>query len=111
MNMETLQQILIVAGTSFASAFVAWFFSRRENNAKARKAEADAKTTEIDNFSKESEVWQDLIGDLRREMAELRKENSSLKKAVQKLERALQKISKCPNYETCPLRTQDDESN
>jgi hypothetical protein len=96
-----------IAGTillSLITGFTTWFISRKKNNAEAEQSVADSKKKNIENFQLASEVWQDLIADLRKEIQIVSKENRLLKKAVQRLEKALNNIAQCEFKDSCPVQ-------
>ena len=72
---------------SFLSALAAWFFTRRKNN-------ADAKKSELDNVEDAIAIWREMAQQLAVELKSLREENRILTQEVKKLRLSNNKIVK-----------------
>lgn len=70
---------LALIAAPVVSAFAAWFFARKKNN-------AEAESSELDNTAKAIKIWRELNEDLKRtlqaDIDRLRDENCELKKQV-----------------------------
>lgn len=91
-----MTEFLIQLGLMVATGGTTWFFSRK-------KQKAELEGSEIENFAKANQVWQDFIKDLREELDLVRKDNAALKKAVNRLEKSLNDVKKCANADSCPI--------
>lgn len=95
-----MNEVVITALSSFASAAITWLFARRRNAADARKVEAEAKVSELDVIEDAIKIWREIAEDLKKEVQRLSDDNKALKCEVGKLRlinnkilRALDKIN------------------
>ena len=85
--MDALILALSTGIGSFFSALVTWFFTRRKNNAEAKKSE-------LDNVENAIAIWREMAQQLAVELSSLRKENMILAQEVKKLRLSNNKIVK-----------------
>lgn len=78
--MELLKEILLPVLTSFAGAFVGWFFGKA-------KEKAELQTSELDNVDKAVKIYREMIEDLSQKYA----------KAISDLEKANQRVKELEN--------------
>lgn len=74
----TLSTILIAVGTSVASSFSTWIFSKK-------KYQADTESTNIDNMQKTLQFYQDICNDNKLRLDEQQKSNSILEQNIAEL--------------------------
>lgn len=84
--------VLIAVGSSLASSFATWFFSKKQYDSQV-------KNQDITNIDAAADVWQKVINNLKQQVDELlvetkslREENASLKEEMEKLREDLQKL-------------------
>ena len=83
---------------SAVTAVVGWIGGKRAKVASDKKAEAEAKSVEIDNEEKAAKIMMDYVVEpLKREIAAMRREVAKLRKAVER-------IKDCPYSDNCPVR-------
>lgn len=93
--MNIFEVISLVLNLLFVGGGIVTFVTLRSTR---RKAEGEAKRTEIDNDEKASEVMMTYI------VKPLKTEINALRRDVRNLQKAIDKISDCPHADTCPVR-------
>ncbi len=78
--------ILIAGGTAFVTAFVQWYFYKREHRAKANQAEASALKSEIQNYQIILDDWKKAAEDWRKSAEENRERLLEARSKVDDLE-------------------------
>jgi hypothetical protein len=75
------------------------------------KADAEAKSVEIDNDEKASKIMTEyIVNPLKIEIDELRKETARLRRNIRQLSSAISKINDCAYAEDCPVRQEMQKS-
>lgn len=84
--------LIIALGSSLASSFATWFFSKKQYDSQVENQE-------ITNIDTAADVWQKVIDNLKKQVNELlvetkslREENASLKTEMEKLRDELVKL-------------------
>lgn len=84
--MEAISSVLPEILTAIISAFVAWFFARKKN-------EAEANSLELDNVDKAIAIWRKLAQDLEAKIA-------LLTKKIEELEKQDRACADCPHIKS-----------
>ncbi|MEJ5316780.1 MAG: hypothetical protein WHS63_07215 [Tenuifilum sp.] len=99
-HIPAMIEVAISLASNIITASVTWLLARRKNIADARKAEAEAKASELDVIEDAIKIWRELAEDLKKEVQRLSDDNKALKCEVGKLRlinnkilRALDKIN------------------
>ena len=71
---------------------------RRKKAAEEKKAEAEARSAEIDNEEKAAKIMMDYV------VEPLKREITAMRREVAKLRRAMEKVKECPYEADCPVR-------
>ncbi len=90
--------ILISGGTAFVTAFVQWYFYKREHRAKAHQAESSALKSEIGNYQIILDDWKKAAEEWRKSAEENREKLLEERRRVDDLELqvlAIKKELKC----------------
>ena len=77
---------------------VGFLGGRRKKAAEEKKAEAEARSAEIDNEEKAAKIMMDYV------VEPLKKEMTAMRREVAKLRRAVEKIKECQYSDSCPVR-------
>lgn len=91
--METINVIIIALGTSLASSFGTWLFSKRKYSAEVASAEIANYKIIIDDWQKAAEDWRKSAEEYRKIMLEQRKEMDLMLIKIDKLEADLKKAN------------------
>lgn len=78
-------EVAISLASNIITASVTWLLARRKNIADARKAEAEAKASELDVIEDAIKIWRDIAEDLKKEVQRLSDDNKALNYKVGKL--------------------------
>lgn len=73
-----LEQIIGFIVAPAVTAFLAWFFTRKKNQAEVETVVQDAQSKELDNIESAIEIWRKIAQDLKLELAEIRQQNKEI---------------------------------
>ena len=96
--MDINLQDIIPYAVSAVTAVVGWIGGKRAKVASANKAEAEAKSLEIDNEEKVLRMQLEYI------VKPLEEKVDKLTKEIRKLRLAINKVAECPYEADCPVR-------
>jgi hypothetical protein len=75
-----------------------WLGGRRKKAAEEKKAEAEARSAEIDNEEKAAKIMMDYV------VEPLKKEMTAMRREMAKFRRAIERIKDCQYSDNCPVR-------
>ncbi|MDO4782624.1 MAG: cell wall anchor protein [Capnocytophaga felis] len=84
--MELLREFLLPVLTSFAGAFVGWFFGKA-------KEKAELQTSELDNVDKAVKIYREMIEDLGEQLRKAIAELNEAKTTIRDLEETIEKLT------------------
>jgi septal ring factor EnvC (AmiA/AmiB activator) len=74
-----IEQIIGYVVPPAVAAFLAWFFTRKKNQAEVETVVQDAKSKELDNIENAIEIWRKLAQDLKTELTEIKGQYKEIK--------------------------------
>lgn len=87
-----MNDTLITAIAGLLTTFLAWFFTRKKNNAEAKKCEAEGKISELSVIEDAIKIWRETAESLSKKVSNLSTENEKFICEIRRLQSMLSKI-------------------